>query len=128
MSIYRERDIEAAGVAVGQVASVCHEANRAYCLSLGDDSQPTWADAPDWQKKSAIRGVELHASKADVTPADSHESWLQEKVRDGWKHGPVKDPGKKEHPCMVPYGKLPAAQQLKDAIFTAICRAMLPAQ
>jgi hypothetical protein len=39
--------------AIDQVARVCHEANRAYCQTLGDNSQPAWDDAPEWQKDSA---------------------------------------------------------------------------
>lgn len=31
---------------VEQIAELCHEINRIYCLSIGDASQPTWADAP----------------------------------------------------------------------------------
>src|SRR5437879_1359495 len=42
---------------VEQVAKICHEANRAYCETIGDNSQPTWEKAPQWQKDSAINGV-----------------------------------------------------------------------
>jgi len=27
------------------IAKVCHEANRAYCESIGDNSQLSWEDA-----------------------------------------------------------------------------------
>lgn len=40
-----------------EIARVCHEVNRAYCAALGDLSQPPWADAPEWQRKSALNGV-----------------------------------------------------------------------
>ena len=46
-----------------QIASICHEANRAYCLSIGDESQPEWATAPDWQRVSAINGVRFHLTE-----------------------------------------------------------------
>ena len=32
-------------------------ANRAYCQMIGDNSQSTWEDAPEWQKQSARKGV-----------------------------------------------------------------------
>lgn len=106
------------------IARVCHQVNRAYCESQGDHSQPAWEDAPDWQRESAIKGV-LHAlGNPNAKPADSHESWLAEKQRDGWTYGPVKDPAARTHPCFVPYGELPAAQKSKDFIFLAIVRAM----
>lgn len=112
------------GDLVEQIARVCHEANRAYCATIGDNSQPAWEDAPDWQKQSAIVGVKFNLAALergeDPTPEASHESWLAEKERDGWKYGPVKDAEKKEHPCFVPYEKLPFEQRLKDHIFGSI--------
>lgn len=101
------------------IAKICHEANRAYCQSVGDDSQTSWTDAPDWQKESAINGVKFHLM-GDHPPSASHENWLKDKVSDGWVYGPVKDPIKKEHPCMLPYDALQPEQQSKDYIFRAI--------
>ena len=109
------------------VAEVCHEANRAYCSTIGDNSQPTWADAPDWQRNSALKGVDFHfgllAEGIKPSPSASHDSWLDEKRAAGWKFGPVKDAELKEHPCFVPYSELPVEQRLKDYIFAAICEA-----
>lgn len=101
------------------IARVCHEANRAYCMSLGDDSQPSWEDAPKWQKDSAVAGVEFHM-KGDHQPSDSHQNWMDQKIAEGWVYGPEKDPEKKEHPCMVPYDDLPIEQRTKDFIFIGI--------
>lgn len=106
------------------IAKVCHEANRAYCETIGDNSQPKWEDAPEWQKRSAINGVEFHLNNPDSKPEDSHNSWLKEKEDQGWKYGLIKDPEKKEHPCFVPYSQLPISQQIKDHIFIGIVRAM----
>jgi len=103
-------------------ARSAHEVNRAYCLALGDTSQPSWEEAPDWQKSSALKGVAgaLHGN----TPEQSHEGWLAEKAATGWKYGPVKDPEKKEHPCYVPYAELPPAQRHKDVLFVTTVRAV----
>jgi hypothetical protein len=101
-------------------ARAAHEANRAYCIAIGDMSQPAWEDAPEWQKSSARNGVK--GALAGNTPEQSHESWLAEKQATGWKFGPVKDPEKKEHPCFVPYAELPPEQRVKDAIFTTVVR------
>lgn len=110
------------------IAAVCHEANRMYCLALGDTSQPPWMEAPDWQRTSAIKGVEFHLERhaKGVTPSQSasHDSWLDEKRADGWKYGPVKNAATKEHPCFVAYDELPADQQAKDALFGAIVAAL----
>lgn len=106
-------------------AIMCHEANRAYCQALGDHSQVPWAEAPEWAKDSAIAGVHFHCVNPDAGPEGSHESWMAQKVADGWKYGPEKDPEKKEHPCMVPFEQLPKEQQAKDYIFRAIVKTML---
>lgn len=105
------------------IARIVHEANRAYCLTIGDDSQAPWDEAPGWQCESAVKGVEGILSGAIVKPEQSHEGWLAEKARTGWKYGPVKNAETKEHPCFVPYGELPPEQQVKDAIFFAIVKA-----
>jgi hypothetical protein len=112
-------------MSVDEIARICHEANRAYCAALGDRSQPAWEDAPDWQKASAITGVEFIHANPNASPSALHESWLAQKKADGWKYGAVKDPEAKTHPCFVPYNDLPAEQRAKDYIFGGIARAML---
>lgn len=106
------------------IARVAHEVNRAYCAALGDDSHPTWENAPEWQRSSAVAGVQLHLNNPDTTPEQSHESWLKQKRAEGWTWGEVKDPVKREHPCMAPYAELPIEQRVKDHLFRAVVRAL----
>ncbi len=117
---------------IEQTARVCHEANRAYCATLGDNSQLPWDEAPQWQRDSAIKGVEFHIANLSAgikpKPSASHESWLEEKRAAGWQYGPVKDAEKKEHPCFIPYDGLPLDERLKDYIFAAICEAFFQAR
>ena len=110
--------------AVEAIARVCHEANRAYCLALGDTSQLPWAEAPEWAKDSARHGVEAHLLEHGLNPRASHEVWLKEKADAGWIYGPVKDAEAKTHPCVLPYDELPDAQKQKDARFGAIVQAL----
>lgn len=105
---------------VHEIARVCHEINRAYCTAMGDNSQKPWGDAPDWQQQSAVNGVTKRLSNPYAPPSSSHESWMAEKVAEGWRYGPVKNPAIKEHPCMVPFEQLPPSQQAKDYIFVAV--------
>ena len=104
---------------INDIAKICHQANKAYCEALGDNSQLDWGDAPEWQKESAIKGVALHLS-GDHGAKASHEAWVKEKVANGWNYGPVKDLEKKEHPCLVAFDALPMEQQMKDHLFLAI--------
>ena len=106
------------------IAIVCHEANRAYCQTLKDHSQQSWSQAPQWQRDSAVKGVQFCLANPDAPPSANHESWLKVKEAEGWIYGPEKDPEKKTHPCMVPYEQLPLEQQRKDALFKAIVAAL----
>jgi hypothetical protein len=113
--------------AIEQVAKVCHEANRAYCQTLGDNSQLSWESSPEWQRDSARNGVRFHFSQhaagVEPSPSASHDKWLEQKRAEGWQYGPTKDPEKKLHPCFVLYDQLPIDQRRKDYIFAAICKA-----
>lgn len=109
-----------------RLTNVCaqraHEANRAHCISVGDMSQPKWEFAPQWQRDSARQGVRHALENPASGPEESHGSWLRQKVDDGWVFGEVKDPEAKEHPCLVPYGRLPESQRVKNSIFLAVVR------
>jgi hypothetical protein len=105
---------------IADVASVCHEANRQWCLLNGDDSQVPWDQAPDWQKESAIAGVIFLMKNPQVDVSAQHENWRKLKEAQGWTYGPVKDEDAKTHPCMVPFFELPQYQQLKDVLFRAV--------
>jgi hypothetical protein len=107
---------------IEQVAKMCHEVNKAYCEAIGDHSQVSWNEAPEWQQGSAINGVIFHLNNPDAKPEDSHNNWWKEKIADGWKYGPVKDAEKKEHPCMVPYNELPLEIRVKDYLFIAMVK------
>jgi hypothetical protein len=107
-----------------EIARIAHEVNRAYCASLGDMTQLPWEQAPQWQKDSALQGVEFHLANPASKPSDSHENWMKVKTSEGWKFGEKKDPEKKEHPCFLPYDKLPKDQQIKDFLFLGVVRAM----
>lgn len=105
---------------IEKIAQVAHEINRAFCNSIGDHSQPSWEEAPDWQKSSAINGVKFNLENPDAPPSASHESWLKQKEEEGWKYGAVKNPETKEHPCFVPYDELPTEQKSKDYLFKQV--------
>lgn len=109
---------------VEQIAEICHEANRLYCQSLGDWSQPSWGAAPAWQRLSATNGVDYALLHAGVTPEQMHDEWSRQKKRDGWVYGVEKDPVAKTHPCLVPFGELPLEQRRKDYLFRSIVGAL----
>ena len=108
-----------------QVAQTAHEVNKVWCELNGDMSQPSWEDAPDWQKESARNGVDFHVKNHDSSPEDSHQNWMNDKVADGWVYGEVKDPVAKTHHCLVPYRELPFEQRVKDSLFIAVVKSFI---
>lgn len=116
-------DIDAEDIdAEDKCAELCHEANRALCISFGDHSQSHWHSAPEWQQESALAGVRAirTADPKKITPGMSHEAWATHKRADGWVWGAEKDANAKTHPCLVPFDQLPPHQQAKDRVFLAI--------
>lgn len=103
-----------------QIARLAHEANRTYCQMLGDDSHFAWEDAPEWQKRSAIEGVQAIMNNPLMGPEEGHRRWMEHKLKSGWKYGPKKDSERKEHPCLVPYSSLPITQRFKDYLFHSV--------
>jgi hypothetical protein len=107
------------------IARLCHEANRGICEASGDYFQKSWEQATAWQRESIRKGVRFCLANPGLTAADQHESWMKDKIADGWKWGPEKDAEKKEHPCLIPYEQLPPSQQIKDHVFRAIVLACI---
>ena len=109
---------------IAQIARVCYEANRAYCASMGDDSQPAWNEAQEWQRASALDGVTVHLralAKGDPPIAD-RDTWLVDKP-DGECHSPEKDATFKGHAYRIPYASLPFETRFKDHLFEVIASA-----
>lgn len=107
-----------------QIARVAHEVNRAYCQALGDNSQLPWEEAPQWQRDWVMLGVRLHIDNPNAGPEASHESWMAQKVAEGWVYGPEKRPETKQHHCILPFEQLPREQQAKGFLFPAVVHAL----
>lgn len=106
------------------IARVCHEANRAWCIANADPSQVSWEDAPEWQKESTIQSVLFRIQNPDAKLDAQHNQWMKDKIEAGWVYGPVKNAETKEHPCIVPYEQLSEFEKRKDALFAAIVLAL----
>jgi hypothetical protein len=111
-------------IKLNDIARTVHQANKAYCESLGDFSQKDWEDAADWQRDSAIDGVRKYLDGSALTAEDQHQSWVDFKVAGGWVYGPTKSEGFKTHPCIVPYDQLPPEQKRKDYLFRAVVKSL----
>jgi hypothetical protein len=102
------------------IAKTCHQANKEWCEFNGDFYQKNWGDAEEWQRQSAIKGVEFRLDNPNLGHDAQHNNWLKDKVADGWVWGEVKDPIARTHPCIIDWASLPPVQMKKDVIFCAI--------
>jgi len=105
---------------IEDIARIAHNANKSYCESLGDDSQLDWVLAPDWLRKSTIKGVEFRLKNIHGTAEENHQNWVKDKIQDGWKYGKIRDIERKEHPNLTSWDNLPEFQKIKDVLFISI--------
>jgi len=57
---------------------------------------------------------EIDPEMLEVLAEAAHKVWMEGKIRDGWKYGPVTDKVKKIHSCLVPYDQLSEADKESD--------------
>jgi TrkA family protein/RyR domain-containing protein len=116
-----------------------HEVNRGG--SLGEGLLVPWAQLPE-EFKDANRafadgvGDKLAAAGCALLPAPlidprgrlfeftddeverlaelEHERWMADKLRAGWRYGPVRDDARKVHDCLVEWAQLPEEEADKD--------------
>lgn len=51
---------------------------------------------------------------SELLARNAHDVWARERMKQGWVYGPVRDDGKKEHPCLLPYEALPESEKEYD--------------
>ena len=109
-------------ITIVQIAEVAHEANRAWQRINGEIVNFPWESTSQQMRESTISGVA--GIIQGNTPEQSHNAWCYYKTEEGWTYGPVKDFAAKTHPCLVPYADLPAADKVKDTLFSNIVLAL----
>ena len=66
-----------------------------------------------------VSGVTLTPELQALTEClaeNAHEHWSRQRLADGWRHGPRRDDGKKEHPGLVPYAELSESEKEYDRL------------
>lgn len=76
-----------------------------------------------------VSAVEVPASLGPLIEKlaeHTHDIWAQQRYKDGWKLGDVRNDGQKTHPCLVAYDQLPESEKEYDrATVLGTIRAML---
>ena len=76
---------------IEQIALMCHEANRLWCIANSDFSQKHWPEAEEWQRQSTIASVQFRLDNPDAGPNAQHDAWRANMINNGWVYGPIKD-------------------------------------
>ncbi len=109
------------------------------CTPETNPSVAPWGDLEETYKQSNRRAAEHIRVKLDAIGCDiaittdwetpqfeftpeemellaqmEHESWVEEKLSDGWRYSPTKDQEKKASPYLVPWGELSEAAKDED--------------
>ena len=64
-----------------------------------------------------LSGVVLSPEMEDLAERiaeNTHNVWMQARLRDGWRWGPERSDRLRETPCLVPYDQLPADERAYD--------------
>ena len=105
---------------------------RAIFVYEGARMQAVAMDAPVVPEPWPMRDEKFRAQFLDViammcgpdrksSPEELHDDWTRAYEAMGWRYGPVRDLGAKTHPDMVPFDQLDFREQIKDAVFVALC-------
>jgi hypothetical protein len=54
------------------------------------------------------------AELTELLARNAHDNWARQRMSEGWRYGPKRDDGRKEHPCLVPYEQLPETEKEYD--------------
>lgn len=106
------------------IGCIVHQANKALCEVLGDDSHKDWVVTIPDIKEVTVAGIVDIVNNPDMTSKDLFENWKKDKISRGYSFGPVKDDVAKTHPSLVDYDKLPPEQRIKDVLLLAIVKAI----
>lgn len=109
-----------------QAAKTGHEVTLALKLFFGEEAMPVWDKLPAETKHRNIIGVNAVIENPDITPAEIHQVWVDTMLKEGWRVGPKYDTIKKAHPSLVPYMELEDNQKLKDVLYLAAVKSILP--
>lgn len=61
--------------------------------------------------------TELPADLLDLSELiakNVHDVWAKDRMAEGWTYGSVRDDGKRQTPCLVPYEELPEEEKAYD--------------
>ena len=102
-----------------EIAKICHEANRQYCIDNQLRTHAKWDELPNELQESIVFGVSKIVNNPKITAEEMHESWMEYKEVEGWEYGDEIDVAARLHPNMRKWKKLSKVERGKDKLFLA---------
>ena len=122
-------DYVEAAVKRGEQPPGSNGALRLWADLAADLRQANYAQAADIPNKLRVLGYELapghglQPSEIAMAPEQieamaihEHDRWAQDRQRQGWTYGPVRDNARKFHPLLVPWEALDEVEREKDRV------------
>lgn len=114
---------------VETVAAIAIDLNCCYCdMVAGNQSSTTvpWEQMSEDARNGMMNIVKKFIENPARSGKESHDRWMESRLSDGWKYGPVASAALKEHPNLVPWSELSVEEQFKDTIFqTCVLKAAM---
>ena len=106
-----------------RVAMEAHKANNELRITNGEESLGSFTDQPLDIVTINMESIYAALHNPNLTAKDMHDTWMDNKAKDGWVYGDVKDADAKTHPLMIPFEQMNDIDKMKDQIFIdVVCK------
>lgn len=102
---------------IEQISKTTHEVHLSYCRSMGIDTQGKWEEISEAHKNGIISSVKGILLGEISTKVESHNNFINNKIKDGWKWGEYYCKNKKTNPRLVVYQLLSLEDKVKESLF-----------
>jgi hypothetical protein len=100
-----------------------YEAARLQAIAMDAPIVPEpWDDREAPFREQFLNVIDMMCGPdRKLSPEELHDDWVRAYEAMGWTYGPERDPEAKTHPDMAPFDELGFREQIKDAVFVALC-------
>jgi len=116
---------------VNRILRIYDPAINGFSNYLVEDFEKAWAYSRHYLVSASSEGLEYHPHPIDVSDVEldealmelseaiaenAHEVWSSNRYAEGWRYGPKRDDGLKQHPDLIPYSELPEGEKHYDRV------------
>lgn len=110
---------------LASLAAIAYAAIRQFEAESGVDF-PDWDELDDDDQQFFLQLVREYLEHPDWTAERLHEAWMDRRQLEGWHYSADVDLPARQHPSMVPFGKLPEHEQIKTRLTVGVIASLAP--